>query len=336
MHLTDHPRLNARLRQRAESPGAFLYIAILLSLALIFWLDRITASAPLQHLYYLPIILASRRIGARAGFAVSIAAIALYHLANPTMIIAGYKESDIVQVALFIAVGLVTARLSEDARRLHHLAATDDLTGLHNLRSFEARLANLVRASEAAGIPLAMLVLDVDRLKSINDVHGHLAGAEAVRAVGRVLAARLPAEAVACRYGGDEFAVALPSHTADQALVVAGDLRNSVADIAPVLAGISFGRGSLSISIGVACLWRHVRRRPGVAVEASPEASGEALFRAADLALYRAKSEGRNRVSVGGIEADYNGSPIRTAVPAADPRARPGAPGNSWRRSSGR
>jgi diguanylate cyclase (GGDEF)-like protein len=296
MQLTD-PRLNGRLQQRAEMPGAFIYVAIVLSLALIFWLDRITASAPLQHLYYLPIILASRRIGARAGFAVSIAAIVLYHVANPTMIMAGYKESDIVQVALFVAVGLVTARLSEDARRLHHLAATDDLTGLHNLRSFEARLAHLVRASESAGLPLAMLVLDVDRLKSINDVHGHLAGAEAVRTVGSVLAARLPAEAVACRYGGDEFAVALPGHTADQALVVASDLRHGVAEIAPVLAGISFCSGALSISIGVACMSPQSRRRSGVAVDASPQLSGEALFKAADVALYRAKSEGRNRVS---------------------------------------
>ncbi len=276
----------------------FVYVAVGLSLAIIFWLDRVTASAPLQHLYYLPIILASLRLGARAGFGVSIAAVVLYHLANPAMFVAGYKESDIVQIALFVAVGLVTARLSSDARRLHHLAATDDLTGLHNLRSFEARLANLVGASETAGTPLAMLVLDVDRLKSINDVHGHLAGAEAVRTVGRVLATHLPGKAVACRYGGDEFAVALPGHSAAQALVVAGDLRHAVAGLAPVLAGISFRRGTLSISIGVACLESQPRRQPGLAVTPSPHTSGEVLFNAADNALYRAKRDGRNRVSV--------------------------------------
>ncbi len=297
MHLTG-PQLDARLRKRSEPAGTFVYVAVGLSLAIIFWLDRVTASAPLQHLYYLPIILASLRLGARAGFGVSIAAVVLYHLANPAMFVAGYKESDIVQIALFVAVGLVTARLSSDAQRLHHLAATDDLTGLHNLRSFEARLTNLVRASETAGTPLAMLVLDVDRLKSINDVHGHLAGAEAVRTVGRVLATHLPGKAVACRYGGDEFAVALPGHSAAQALVVAGDLRHAVAGLAPTLAGISFRRGTLSISVGVACLESQPRRKPGLAVTPSPHTSGEVLFNAADNALYRAKRDGRNRVSV--------------------------------------
>jgi diguanylate cyclase (GGDEF)-like protein len=274
-----------------------VYTAVVLSLAIVFWLDRITASAPLQHLYYLPIILASLRIGPRAGFAASIAAIVLYHIANP-WILSGYREADVVQIVLFVAVGVVTARLADDTRRLHHLAATDDLTGLHNLRSFEARLANLVRSSDVTGAPLAMLVLDVDRLKSINDLHGHLAGAEAVRTVGGVLAARLPADAVACRYGGDEFVVAIPAHTAEQALVVAGDLRHAVSDLAPVLAGVSFHRGALSISIGVACLDARPRRKAGVATEASPHAAAETLFRAADRALYCAKQQGRNRVSV--------------------------------------
>ena len=287
-----------RLSKRSEPPGAITYVAVVVSLAGIFWLDRITASAPLQHLYYLPIIVASLRIGAPAGFAASIVSIVLYHLANPAMFVAGYRESDIVQIVLFVAVGLVTARVSEDARRLHHLAATDDLTGLHNLRSFEARLAGLVGASEATGRPLAMLVLDVDRLKSINDVHGHLAGAEAVRTVGGVLAARLPPEAVACRYGGDEFVVALPEHSADQALQVASDLRNGVASIAPVLAGVNFGRGTLSISVGVACLEPPPRRKPGIAAQTSPHTAGEALFKAADDALYHAKRDGRNRVTV--------------------------------------
>ena len=297
MQLTS-PTPDRHFRKRPGPAGTFVYVAVVLSLALIFWLDRITASAPLQHLYYLPIILASLRIGAPAGFGVSIAAIVLYHLANPAMFVTGYRESDIVQIVLFVAVGLVTARVSEDARRLHHLAATDDLTGLHNLRSFEACLVNLVRSAESAGSSLAMLVLDVDRLKSINDVHGHLAGAEAVRTVGGVLASRLPPDAVACRYGGDEFAVALPGHTVEQALQVAGELRQSVAAVAPLLAGISFRQGTLSISVGVACLERQPRRRPGIAVATSPQISGEVLFKAADDALYHAKRDGRNRVTV--------------------------------------
>ena len=281
---------------RQFGAGAALYAVLAGALAIIFWLDWATESAPVQHLYYLPIILASLRIGSRAGLITSTTAIVLYHIANPRIVMAGYREADIVQIVLFAAVAFVTARLADDAKRLRQLAATDDLTGLHNLRSFEAHLEELIREATDAGTPLSMLVLDVDRLKSINDRHGHLAGAEAVRMVGSVLAARLPRGAVACRYGGDEFAVALPRHAADLALSVAGALRESVADLAPVLAGVSFQRGALSISIGVACL--DPRERPADVSGDAPQLAGESLFKAADRALYDAKQHGRNRASV--------------------------------------
>jgi PleD family two-component response regulator len=74
--------------------------------------------------------------------------------------------------------------------------ATDDLTGLHNLRSFELRLRALVREARAGRTPLVLLVLDVDRLKSLNDRYGDLAGAEAVRTVGHIIGEQLPPDAV--------------------------------------------------------------------------------------------------------------------------------------------
>ncbi len=309
MQLT-HSAPDRRLRKRLAPAGGLVYATVAVSLALVFWLDWITGSAPLQHLYYLPIILASLRVGALAGFGVAVSAIGLYHVANPTIIEAGYSQSDIVQILLFVVVALVTARLSSDARRLHQLATTDDLTGLHNLRSFEVSLAELVRTSERAAEPLSMLVLDVDRLKSINDVHGHLAGAEAVRTVGRVLATHVPPEAVACRYGGDEFAVALPDHSADQARQVANDLCRAVASIAPQLAGVSFRRGTLSISVGVACLEPQPLRKRGLALPASRLASGEVLFKAADDALYDSKRNGRNRVTVAATKPSVTSAPV--------------------------
>jgi diguanylate cyclase (GGDEF)-like protein len=296
MRLT-RARIEPHIHPHHRSTPLLVWVSVLVSLAVIFWLDGATASAPLQHLYYVPIIIASLRIGRRAGLATSVAAVALYHMANPVLHSFTYTEADIVQVAIFIAVGVVTARLADDTRRLRKLAATDDLTGLHNLRSFEAQLAALVRTARDAGTPLSMLVLDVDRLKSINDVHGHLAGAEAVRTVGHVLAARLPPDAVACRYGGDEFAIALPGYAARDAEAVANDLRQSIAVVAPVLAGVSFAAGALSISLGVATLGGGAES--GAEVASSDEVlGGEALFKAADRALYLAKSGGRNRVSV--------------------------------------
>jgi len=283
--------LPARLSRAA---AAALVIAALL---LVFMLDRATGAAPVQHLYYLPIILAAVVFRMRGGIVAGAAAIALYHVANPHMLTFRYEESDLIQIVLFLAVGAATARFIDDADRLRRIALTDDLTGLHNLRSFEMRLLAMVRASRAGQNPLAVLVLDVDRLKSLNDRFGHLAGAEAVRTVGHIIGQRLPSEAVGCRYGGDEFVVAVPQSTAAQANRLADDLRQAVHSCAPVLAGHSFPAGTLSISVGVvSASFEHdsaaddARRRD---VESS-----EAVFRAADAALYRAKAMGRNQVCV--------------------------------------
>lgn len=283
-------------RTRAVSPARAVAGAaiILASLVIVFALDRSTGSVPVQHLYYLPIILAALWSGFRGGVAASLVAIALYHVANPRLLAFEHESWDIVQVALFVAVGLVTAKLVEDRRLLHQLASTDDLTGLHNLRSFEHHLAALIVSCSVAGAPLAVLVLDVDRLKSLNDAHGHLAGAEAVRTVGRLIAALLPADAVACRYGGDEFVIALPGCGTAEARIFADGLRASVYHQQTVLAGVSFPARTLSVSIGLAC-----RTFDGSAARRAAE-EGETLFRAADRALYRAKQLGRNQVSVAG------------------------------------
>ena len=233
--------------------------------------------------------------GRGAGLLAALAAIALYHFANGFLYDPRRSEADILQVVLFIAVGVVVARLASDAERLRRLASTDDLTGLHNLRSFEASLMALLDAARSARAPLSLLVLDVDRLKALNDRYSHLAGAEAVRTVGQILAAEIPPAAVACRYGGDEFVVAIPGCAAPQAEEIGVRLRRAVHAVAPVLAGHALPAGTLSISIGVACRSFVERAAAGDAIR-TPEQEGEALFRAADDALYRAKASGRNRV----------------------------------------
>jgi diguanylate cyclase (GGDEF)-like protein len=261
-------------------------------LLLIFAVDRATTSAPVQHLYYLPIIVAGVLFGTRGGVAASLVAVVLYHLANPQLLTFRYQHWDLVQIVLFLAVGLITAKLRHDARRLHLLAMTDDLTGLHNLRSFERRLTEMVRVSRETATPLALFVLDVDRLKSLNDQYGHLFGAEAVRTVGHIIAARAPHDAVACRYGGDEFVIAIARCSAARAREVADDLRHAVNVASPWLTGIQLPPGSLSVSIGVACRANLELR------EFSNDDAGEVLFRRADAALYWAKNHGRNHVFV--------------------------------------
>jgi diguanylate cyclase (GGDEF)-like protein len=287
---------SGRATARSLLSPAWSMAAAIAALLLVFELDRTSGSTPVQHLYYLPIIYAGVTFGMAGGVTTALAAILLYHLANPHLLTFLYEQSDLVQIILFIAVGVITAKLTRDAQRLHALAMTDDLTGLHNLRSFEARLAAIVRASRNAGTSVCLLVLDVDRLKALNDKYGHLAGAEAVRTVGHIIAESLPANAVGCRYGGDEFVVVLPSCAESQAARIANDLCRKVHTAAPILAGLPFPSATLSISIGLAC--RSFDPGPGQSAGTEYE-SGETLFRAADAALYRAKETGRNHVFVG-------------------------------------
>src|SRR5882724_11612162 len=128
-----------------------------------------------------------------------------------------------------------------------------------------------------------MLVLDVDCLKKINEAHGHLAGAEAVREVGHIIARTFVGSAVACRYGGDEFAILMSNCDARSSLAAAERLRKAVENHAPILAGRRFPAGALTISVGIAdCLPEAAR---------DPELVGEELFRAADQALYQAKRD---------------------------------------------
>jgi len=138
---------------------------------------------------------------------------------------------------------------------------------------------------------LSVLVLDVDRLKSLNDCYGHLVGADAVRTVGQLIAHYIPTRAVACRYGGDEFVVAIPGCQREQAVAIAERLRLAVSNEQSVLAARSFPSGTLSISVGTASRF--------IAKGTDPLKVGEELFRTADQALYRAKEMGRNAVSTG-------------------------------------
>jgi diguanylate cyclase (GGDEF)-like protein len=275
-----------------SSRRAHYLVLITAALILIALLDRATGDVPFQHLYYLPIILAATEFGYSGGLLVSSCAVLLYHVANPRLLVLqGFRQADIVQIILFFTVGLIASKLVHDANRLRLLSITDDLTGLHNLRSFESHLANFVSRAKKDGSVLSVLVLDVDRLKSLNDKYGHLAGADAVRTVGHVIANHTPDRAIACRYGGDEFVVAIPDCRKEEAQEIAERLRLSVSNEEPVLATRTFPSGTLSISIGTAS--RFIEK------DEVPLEVGEELFRAADHGLYRAKAMGRNGVSTG-------------------------------------
>ncbi|HVT83374.1 MAG TPA: diguanylate cyclase, partial [Phycisphaerae bacterium] len=161
---------------------------------------------------------------------------------------------------------------------LSRKAMIDGLTGLWNRTYLDARLSSELAASRRAGSPLACIMADVDRFKSINDTYGHSFGDEVLRAVAHAIGVNCRAEDVVCRYGGEEFSILLPNTNLEAAAEVAERLRRAVESLELVH---NNARVPVTCSFGVAHPASHV---PPSIVEL------------ADQALYKAKHAGRNRV----------------------------------------
>lgn len=171
-------------------------------------------------------------------------------------------------------------RANDELRRLSY---TDALTGLGNRRQLFETLDSLCRACALDKRPLAVLMVDLDHFKALNDSLGHLSGDACLQEVAQAIQSGLPAGASAMRYGGEEFCLLLPDADITTAVAVAERLRQHVAGMHPACcAGL---RPQLTISIGA------VARVPDAACNA------DALLLLADRALYRAKEDGRNRVA---------------------------------------
>lgn len=256
---------------------------LFLSIAVLDWL--LAPDASLAHLYYLPILLASVKVGGRLSVGLALASMLVYHVLDPDLAVFHYGEADVVQLLLFLVVAVVSARLAEQEREMRRLAGTDDLTGLHNLRSLEAHVQRELDAADNQGKAAAMLGVDVDHLKAINDAHGHLTGADTVRHIGQLIERQVPERAIACRYGGDEFVIFIPRCGPGEALLIADRICVSVNGSPATLAGKSFAAGSLSVSVGVST------RRMQSSLDAGTFA--EDMFRETDGAMYLAKARGR-------------------------------------------
>ena len=170
---------------------------------------------------------------------------------------------------------------SEHGNVLHRLVFTDDLTGLVLWRRFSSQLRFRLQSAQVELSPLALLMMDLDGLKKINDTSGHAAGAFIISQAGRMIGEIVNPIGQACRYGGDEFIAYLNGHDLAQGLAIAERIRAAIQDHAFEKDGKTF---TVSISIGIAVFPEHAR-------------DVEALGKAADDALYRAKAKGRNCVS---------------------------------------
>ena len=180
-------------------------------------------------------------------------------------------------VAQQAAVVIRAAQLNDEMRQL---AVTDPLTGLYNRRYFVERLNDEVRRAQRYGERLALLLVDCDHLKTINDVHGHLSGDRALQALADVMKITLRESDVLARLGGDEFAALLIGTDEERAAEVSERLRKTVTSLR--LMSEDGGQIDLTISAGAAIF---------------PDAGADvkSLMREADVAMYGAKHNGRNQ-----------------------------------------
>ncbi|HEX8950086.1 MAG TPA: diguanylate cyclase [Dissulfurispiraceae bacterium] len=163
---------------------------------------------------------------------------------------------------------------------LYHIAITDELTGLYTQRHFRTSIDRKVTDHEKYGEKFGLLLLDIDDFKKVNDTYGHVVGDSVLGEVARRMLISTRDSDVAFRYGGEEFAVILPSTTAGDAVHVAERIREE-------MAGYSFGEGSASFRVTIS-----------IGVSACPDYASTAreLILTADKALYHAKRTGKNKV----------------------------------------
>lgn len=178
--------------------------------------------------------------------------------------------------------------LQEENTRLRSEALVDSLTGLYNNRFLQTQLETEMARTRRTGLPCCLLMIDLDNFKKINDTLGHLEGDRFLQHVARSFIQFVRTTDIVCRYGGDEFVAILPSTRLFVAIRIANRLKRSVSEI-PGATGCN-----VSASIGIAEF-----------TVSSPWTIDE-FIQAADFAMYDAKSQGRNQVSIKGRSIRFN------------------------------
>ncbi len=191
-------------------------------------------------------------------------------------------------VADLIAAAIHFARIADALRvansKLEQLSMLDGLTGIANRRQFDHQLQQQWATHARAGLPLALLMVDADVFKALNDACGHLHGDECLRVLARLCAAHASAPGeLAARFGGEELVVLLPRHDLAAAIAVAEALRSAVA-AAALPHPASAVAPHVTVSIGVGAMIPQSEHLPAQ------------LVAMADRAMYAAKAQGRNRV----------------------------------------
>jgi diguanylate cyclase (GGDEF)-like protein len=211
--------------------------------------------------------------------------------------LAQWREQGIYQIAglilifgLLIGIALMAGRLLkikdqliEKSKELERLAQTDPLTGISNRRHFFELAGRELSRGKRSSRPMALLMLDIDKFKKVNDSHGHDIGDEVLKALCKTCLGMIRNIDIFARMGGEEFAIVLPETNKVQAQTIAERIREKLSETS-----VSLPQGDavfFTVSIGISST-------------ASKDASLDGLLKSADVALYKAKRYGRNRVCV--------------------------------------
>jgi diguanylate cyclase (GGDEF)-like protein/PAS domain S-box-containing protein len=210
-------------------------------------------------------------------------AIGILHLMQPEHVkMTESKQRLAVTMSEHIAMALSNLRLHETLRSQ---SIRDPLTGLFNRRFMEEALDLELRRASRNQLSLGMIMIDLDHFKYFNDSFGHEAGDLVLKELGTLLRSKIRGEDIACRYGGEEFTLILPEGTEAVTRQRAEFYKEAIQRLDVHYRGHSLGR--LTASMGIAIFPHHGR-------------TSKALIEAADKALYRSKSAGRDRVTVAG------------------------------------
>ena len=190
-------------------------------------------------------------------------------------------EELLARVKIHLKIKTLQDNLKETNQRLLELSQTDPLTELYNRRHMMTTLAAEFDRSNRSGSPFALVMIDLDHFKRVNDVYGHQQGDVVLQSTSMVIQAQLRQYDTAARFGGEEFTLLLPETSLDEAVLVAERLRQGISNIQ--FSG-SISDLEITASFGVA------------AIPHSKINTIEDLIRLADKAMYMAKENGRNRV----------------------------------------
>ncbi|WP_305043801.1 GGDEF domain-containing protein [Geoalkalibacter sp.] len=197
-------------------------------------------------------------------------------------------------------------RLKKSREDLARVALTDSLTGLCNRAFFDVTLESEAARSARTGLPYSLLMIDVDHFKWVNDTYGHQLGDTVLQGIARVLKRSVRKSDMACRYGGEEFALILPETDIPAAQVLAVRIHREIAVLA---ASYDHFRHPLTVSIGISCGSGKEQADPALLIEK------------ADCALYAAKRNGRNRTEIFNLgKMDFSPAEARDLRPPSNLR----------------